>query len=133
MFGINLAADGSDLVSLTGTNQTIVVVVALVALAALGVAAFFVREVLAAQQAHCLPVGVACRRPVAAGEADIAQIGMATRSEGMLRPQRVLPHLECALEQGLGCIMAAAFHLHLAQMLHLLLPQLAKQLLLGQV
>ncbi|HYN75776.1 MAG TPA: sodium/proton-translocating pyrophosphatase, partial [Candidatus Limnocylindria bacterium] len=50
MSGFNLAADGDVLVSLTGQNQTIVVVVALIALAALGVAAFFVREVLAAGQ-----------------------------------------------------------------------------------
>ena len=49
MSGINLAAEG-ELVSLAGSNQTLVVVVALVALAALGVAAFFVREVLAADQ-----------------------------------------------------------------------------------
>ena len=50
MSGINLAADNGGLVSLTGSNQTLVVVVAVVALAALGVAAFFVREVLAADQ-----------------------------------------------------------------------------------
>ncbi len=51
MSGITLAADDSGvLVSLTGSNQTLVVVVALVALAALGVAAYFVREVLAAGQ-----------------------------------------------------------------------------------
>ncbi len=50
MSGFNFAVGGDGLVSLTGTNQTIVVVVALVALAALGVAAFFVREVLAAGQ-----------------------------------------------------------------------------------
>ncbi len=49
MSGISLAADG-DLVTLAGSNQTYVVVVALIALAALGVAAFFVREVLAAGQ-----------------------------------------------------------------------------------
>ncbi len=49
MSGISLAADG-DLVNLAGSNQTYVVVVALIALAALGVAAFFVREVLAAGQ-----------------------------------------------------------------------------------
>src|SRR3954471_7851487 len=50
MSGIILAADNGGLVSLTGSNQTLVVVVAVVALAALGVAAFFVREVLAADQ-----------------------------------------------------------------------------------
>ncbi|MGQ0632331.1 MAG: sodium-translocating pyrophosphatase [Sporichthyaceae bacterium] len=49
MSGINLAASG-ETVSLTGGNLTIVVVVALVAVAALLVAGYLVREVLAADE-----------------------------------------------------------------------------------
>ncbi|WP_019873941.1 sodium-translocating pyrophosphatase [Sporichthya polymorpha] len=50
MSGINLAAESGETVSLSGGNLTIVVVVALVAVLALGVAGFLVKEVLRADQ-----------------------------------------------------------------------------------
>ena len=50
MSGINLAAEGGEKVSLTGGNLTMVVVVALVALFALAVAGYLVKEVLRADQ-----------------------------------------------------------------------------------
>ncbi len=50
MSGINLAVEGGETVSLSGGNTTIVLVVALVALLALGVAGFLVKEVLRADQ-----------------------------------------------------------------------------------
>jgi K(+)-stimulated pyrophosphate-energized sodium pump len=50
MSGINLAAEGGETVSLSGGNTTIVLVVALVAVLALGVAGFLVKEVLRADQ-----------------------------------------------------------------------------------
>ena len=50
MSGINLAAEAGEKVSLTGGNLTLVVVVALVAVLALAVAGYLVREVLAADE-----------------------------------------------------------------------------------
>src|SRR4051812_40986207 len=50
MSGINLAAEGGEKVSLSGGNLTMVVVVALVALFALAVAGYLVKEVLRADQ-----------------------------------------------------------------------------------
>jgi K(+)-stimulated pyrophosphate-energized sodium pump len=50
MSGINLAAEGGEKVSLSGGNLTMVVVVALVAVFALSVAGYLVKEVLRADQ-----------------------------------------------------------------------------------
>jgi K(+)-stimulated pyrophosphate-energized sodium pump len=50
MSGLYLAAEGEELLSLTGHNLTLVIVVGVVAIAALGVAGYLVKEVLAASE-----------------------------------------------------------------------------------
>ncbi|MCI0685711.1 MAG: sodium-translocating pyrophosphatase [Sporichthyaceae bacterium] len=50
MSGLHLAAQGSEQVSLAGGNLAFIIVVALISVAALGVAAYLVREVLAASE-----------------------------------------------------------------------------------